>query len=527
MSTSSREVEERNFHTIIHRLKADNDSYQRNFDNLKREYLELHNLSNDQHVRWKSQLERKTKEFETLRSQFDKDTAELQNLKMKLMEELEIRHRLEKDMEDNDKYRDLYSDLRREFEMYKNDMSQKLKLQEKKYDEMKLNYEEKIQEYTIQLNSSCSTGRTTNEIKQLKKLEEEREELSIKVKQLLKEMVEVRDEKAHAIAAKEQANLVNTQKFSELLSKSRNLETQNERLLKKNERLQLEVDDLSRSNDKMHEQILKLENEVTTLKSKIEEGEKRYQSERNSQKSNQLLREREFERERGTLMNKINELNKRMDELQATRQDLLNQISDIQMKENEKTQEIIRKEKEKYLILEIERNELKQENISKEKHFTHEITVLTSEITRLRKEQEIISAENSTLRDEKEYQIDKSSQLSKLISDLRFDIDTYKHKYQEINMKLEKSYQELQHSKENSKKLVSKIRKIKSVYKGKIKSLQLHVEQLNEQLIQSESSHSTVQQTCLSEKQQLQKKIFDLERERDRYKILSQETNQL
>ena len=488
---------------------------------MKREYLDLYNQNNEQHLRWKTQLEKKTKEFDSLRNQFDRDTNELQQMKMKLMEELELRHRLERDIDENDKFREMYSELRREYEMIRNDLSQKLKSAERRFDDMKTEYEDRIQELMIQLNDQTIQIKTSKEVVQLKKLEEEKEELSISVKKLLKELADVREEKAQAVSAKEQANLMNTQKFTEILSKSRILETQNERLQKKCDRQSAEMEETSRANDRMHDQILKLEKELTTTKSKMEENEKQFQQERASFKSNQIQREREYERDRMIWTNKTSELNKRLEEMQQVKQDLISQAYETNVKENERLHESLRKESEKYIHLEIERNELKQELSSKEKRTNHDIQELSHEVMRLRKDNESIKAEAQTHRDERDYQMDKNNHLLKVVSDLKLDMDTYKHKQQDSNIKVEKLLKDVQTAKEVAKKYASKSKKIKEAYRSKIYSLQRQIDEINEQLLQSETSLSTLQQNSISEKQQLQRRIFELERERDRFKIIS------
>ncbi|KAF0983557.1 hypothetical protein FDP41_010622 [Naegleria fowleri] len=521
MSSNQISGEDRNNAVIIQRLRAENETYQRNFDNLKREYLDLYNQNNEQYLRWKTQLEKKSKEFESLRNQFDRDTQELQQLKMKLMEELELRQRLEREIDENDKFREMYSELRREYEMVKNELSQKLKMSEKRYDELKTDYEDKIQELVMQLNDQTIQMKSSKETIQIKKLEEEKEELSIHVQKLLKELTDVREEKAQAVAAKEQANLMNTQRYSELLSKCRNLETQNDRLQKKCERLQSELEEVTRNNDRMHDQILKLEKDLTSAKSKLEETEKQFSQERNTIKANQIQREREYERDRNVWANKLSEANKRIEDLQQTKQDLINQSYDIHIKENERLHEALRKETEKYLQLEVEKNDLKQELMAKEKKSQQELQEAGYEITRLRKEFEGCKAEAQTFKDERDYQIDKNAHLLKVVADLKLDMDSLKQKYQDSSLRIEKLTKDYSSAKEIAKKYASKCSKIKEAYRSKIYSLQKQIEELNDQLLQSEASLTNMQQNFISERQQLQRKCFDLERERDRFKILS------
>ncbi|EFC45030.1 predicted protein [Naegleria gruberi] len=525
-STSVREGDDRNVQLSLQRLRTENDTYQRNFDNLKREYLDLYNQNNEQHLRWKNQLEKKTKEFESLRNQFDRDTQELQQMKMKLMEELELRHRLEREIDENDKFREMYSDLRREYELTKNELTQKLKMAEKRFDEMKGDYEDRVQELIMQLNDQNIQMKTSKEILQVKRLEEEKEEMSISIKKLLSELHEVREEKAQAVSSREQSNLMNNQKHAELVSKVRTAETQHERLQKKCERLQAELEEITRSNDKMHDQILKLEKELTTTKSKLDETEKQFASERTSYKANQLQREREYERDRNIWANKVSELNKRVEDLQQAKQELVTQSYEIHIKENERLHEALRKETEKYLQLEVEKNELKQDLLSKEKRSQHDVQELTNEIARLRKESESVRAEAQAFREERDYQLDKNNHLLKVIADIKLDMDTLKHKHTDSNVRVEKLLKDLLAAKEIAKRYAAKAKKIKEAYRSKVYSVQRQVEDLNEQLLQAETGMSSIQQASITEKQQLQRRIFELERERDRFKILSSQPQQ-
>ncbi len=70
-------------------------------------------------MRWKLQLEEKSKDLDALREKFEHDTRELHQMKMRVDEDVEIRKRLEQDLQQSDQIRNMYNELRRAHELLK------------------------------------------------------------------------------------------------------------------------------------------------------------------------------------------------------------------------------------------------------------------------------------------------------------------------------------------------------------------------------------------------------------------------
>lgn len=290
--------------------------------------MEQQNFYNEQHMRWRSQLETKSNEMELLKKRFDREAKELECMKLKLVEELEIRQRLERDIADSDKYRNMYNELRRAYEVTKSEHAQQVENLQKLMKELKIEKDSTIAELQFKLQEQRKVISTHKHEETIRSLERENEELNVKVKQLLNELNEVREEKSQLVAQKEQASILQSQQYAQLLTNCRSMESDNERYKKKIERLNEQIEDSTQQNDRMHESILKFEKENIHLHYQLEEQMQSFNSERSALKTNFEEIERESEREQQNLKNQIAELCKRVEYLKSQKQKLLTRLSE-------------------------------------------------------------------------------------------------------------------------------------------------------------------------------------------------------
>jgi chromosome segregation ATPase len=183
-------------------------------------------------------------------------------------------------------------------------------------------------------------------------------ELEIRIKQLLAELHEIREDKNRAVADKEQISISHSTQYGQSLTKVRSLESELERAHRRCERLQEENEQHTRNHNKMHDQVLRLEKERLVLQNQVESITSSFATERAVLKSNAEQREREAERQRGSLANQVSELNKRLETAQLSKQDLLRQFTQFQTEATEKMRVTIEREGEKQNHLELEKQHL-------------------------------------------------------------------------------------------------------------------------------------------------------------------------
>lgn len=68
---------------------------------------------------WQAKLGSKAKEFEALRESMEKNMKEMENMRNRLDDESQMRQRLEREIEDCDKYKEMYTKVNAEHELLK------------------------------------------------------------------------------------------------------------------------------------------------------------------------------------------------------------------------------------------------------------------------------------------------------------------------------------------------------------------------------------------------------------------------
>lgn len=234
MQTATEHQQQDHVDGIVKHLMQENETYRKNFEQLKKEYVDLTTFVNEQTQRWRGQLEAKTTDFEKLRSRFDQDSADLEQMKLKLMEEFEMRSRLEKDLQECEKYKSMYQKVARELQQFKSETEEQKQNLAKQLADAKQEYEITVSEMKQELDvlrfQPKSPSTTATEMQLVQK---RNDDLQVQCKLLLQELDELRHEKSTLMASKEEVIMSHSQQFSSLLAKSRGMEDDLDRYKRK------------------------------------------------------------------------------------------------------------------------------------------------------------------------------------------------------------------------------------------------------------------------------------------------------
>jgi len=257
---------------IVKQLLQENDLYKQNFDKLKQEYMSLNTATREQTLRWKTQLESKTQEFEQLRQQFDHETAQLEHMKLKLMEELEMRNRLERDLQEQDKLKQALIKLQREHNQLKLEGEDEKRNHAKLLDTLKHEHLHQVSELQEELQVWKHMNNVNTSEQNMNAMKIRIETLEDQVKSLLAELDSERNQKSLLQASKEEATVLHTKQYSTLLIQSRNFEEECDRLKRKNTVLMEHNEHQQKLYEQTHEQLLKCEKQIIRLESQAEEN---------------------------------------------------------------------------------------------------------------------------------------------------------------------------------------------------------------------------------------------------------------
>jgi chromosome segregation ATPase len=349
-------------------------------------------------------------------------------------------------------------------------------------------------------------------------LQRKNDEIELRAKQLVSELNEVREEKNRVVADKEQNSISHSQQFGQSLTRTKTLESELERLHRRCERLQEENDQQTRNNNKMHDQVLRLEKERLILQNQLDEKSQTFQSERLTLKSNFEQREREAERHRGNLINQINELNKRLESVQASKQDLLHQLTHIQTEANEKMRASIEREGEKQNQLELEKQHL-QSQIQELESTVHLVKQQTrSEVQRISKELETLRAATQKAYDDRDALNKRLENDNLITAQLRRELDDTK-------AYLDKTSSEASVTKQERDQIESKLLEEQNIVerlKLNLEYQEKQIHELNDALERERTSRQETMdqstQKVFQERKKLQERAASLTDELDKIK---------
>ncbi|OHS99257.1 hypothetical protein TRFO_08506 [Tritrichomonas foetus] len=317
---------------------------------------------------------------------------------------------------------------------YKNEISTLQMLQNKvnNSQENSIDYQEQINQLKLQLTNYENVVREQDE--HIKRIVEDKKELKEKIKDLVKQN--------HSNDNKSQKSYVQRNDFNEYQIKMNHVETENQRLIKQVQHYQLllnKANDFETENIKLHDLLVKLDNEKKLLQSTIEDyrikqaqtdkivqAKTEYEAEIEILKS-KLKKNEEFEVKNREIENEMKKMKEQNNILQLNNSKLQDQINDLKFVAVE--QEKIKRDIVQFEV-EIQEREIREQNLSKKyryykqkareqlaviDNFQTKTNDITNELIRI-KERE--AQKEAALKQKERYGNEKNANLVKLSREL-------------------------------------------------------------------------------------------------------------
>lgn len=325
----------------IRRLKQENQHYEQNFETLRKRYLDLSSFHNEQQERWQHELQQKSQDFEILRQRFDDETQHMHQIQSKLTEELEIRGRLEHDLQEADQYRDKFQQLRREFELYRGRKDSELRSQKKLVAELESDLLEWKKQHdslhrqllTVKnLESKNYDGETVSTVeaptvRQLQiLLTKQQDQYETRIEHLRNELKDLSRERSELVIEKEEMQISLKKQVNELVIQRRTTEAELERQIASNANMKVELNSVRKSCEKIQEKLISTEKDLFMAR-----GEKQSLTHAHNTEKTSLVED--MERERG-------EWQRQKIELESDKADAERQIRDLKSREQQMEQEL-------------------------------------------------------------------------------------------------------------------------------------------------------------------------------------------
>mmetsp|Transcript_40128 Transcript_40128/g.67061 ORF Transcript_40128/g.67061 Transcript_40128/m.67061 type:complete len:320 (-) Transcript_40128:1643-2602(-) len=273
---------------LVNQLRIENESFRQNFENLKVAHVRLQETNNelrrqvaesrdaklaaeraheDFSRQIKVELEKKTQEFDEMRSQIV-PTRELEKLRMRIVEEVEAPHRervqsLEREA---DKFQDQYLKARRENGLlrtkYQNLLSEQNRMQEDlnvQRSSEALELTERIRNLQKMLDGAQNDDRLRNTLR-------DKKEIEAHVQTLLEENQHLRSQKEVLRVDREQLVATHAQLVHEKELQIKSVIADRDNLLKKVQKFESEGREMEAENEQLHRQLASKESQLSHQK---------------------------------------------------------------------------------------------------------------------------------------------------------------------------------------------------------------------------------------------------------------------
>ena len=257
----------------------------------------------------RTQIEEKAKELDRYRERLS-DSSEIEAMRLRLLEEMEVKQRLQSEVQELENYGIKFNELRRIHELTKTDYELEIQSLKKRLEEAGFENEQRVQDLKSTINNLKERLESKAEIESKRSAIKEKEELAIKCKQLVEELLEVRNEKERIRAEKEESCRNHSRMLQEEVVKASTAQNEAERLAKKFVGVQQDLERSAHANDRLQEKLTRIESEKQSLRSQLEELQELLQSEKTISKEKSAEREAEIDRQRLLHLKQRQELQK-------------------------------------------------------------------------------------------------------------------------------------------------------------------------------------------------------------------------
>lgn len=482
-SSKIKVLEEQNFHLssnyavikdeLIETRKKYNEAKE-NYLSAVTEKFEMERKHEQFVERLKIQLAEKTREFEQIRDKLV--PHDIDQLRIKVQEELEIQHKQELKLMENEveEQREKFFLLKRELERSKAEHNALIQIQQQEIFALRTEKEAIEDTYKKDLHTSLASEPTPLRDDKLRLQASKASEYAHLVEKLREEAIQLRKEKDHAVYSLEEFKSKHDQAVTTLKSRNALLESERAGHQERIARLELEIErkeaqfrNMKLNNEELTQQIEQNVKTQQDLQRQLSNIKGDHQLEIDLLKENHHEEVRELNDNISSLENKVSE---REDQHRRLQRD----ITDLQIRTENKENELrrhynaqIQELRKKYSTIELECMETKQnsrlleEQISiLQEQSSLEKDSLLSEVSRIKKEKDILHAkireldtglENSrkkmlSLQNEN---FNKITFLEKKIRDVNAHLTNYEIKNENLNQRnneLEKEKLNLQDS---------------------------------------------------------------------------------
>jgi len=346
----------------------------------------LHNM--------KIALEEKENELQYMKN-CSRTTSDAQQLESQLREECEMKMRLHKELQENEKFREKYNELRRELAIVRNDYEQKLANQEKIADVTTIEAEDRIRSLEQMVSDLESRLDDRTYVKTIKILQGEKMMLEHRLRALMEELETQRDGGEKKSVALIDVERKYSSRIMDMEAQLKALQLESVRLREKVSSTEEEKHTLHLEVDRMHAEKIKFEGDACQLRQQIEEIMHSFKQEKGAIRQHAKEREMAWESEKSTLEQRAHDLQKRVLDMEAVHAELLRQKEDVErvakVKYNNMRDEmdsgarILEREKGDLLL---EREAAERSNERTTSHLRKQIESLRKDVNHLRSERD-------------------------------------------------------------------------------------------------------------------------------------------
>ncbi|KAJ3152381.1 Centrosomal protein of 83 kDa [Irineochytrium annulatum] len=479
---------------LVDALKAENDVYKENFDELRQSHEQLssycdnlqhlYNVASSEYTAaekqveelneyWKAVVDKKNEEVEALRSK-TLDSREMEKLRLQIAREVEQKQKrglllLDEVLsgivpnwayncanKEAAKYKGSYFALRREYELFRSETCRQAEKHQQIIKEIHTAHDDEVNILKRRISDMEMAADSTSELERLRSLQRDNAELQLKVQTLTIELDEVRAKKESVALDSDQRERLLQRKILEESAMAKSVSVEKETLQSKLNTMMEESKTLIRRNDELSDENLKLSKELLRCRNQMEEVAHRTNLEHSQLKMSSLQQQRKMEAVVTEQRKKIAELEGTITGSNETIAELRNMIAKAERAKTDGVREARDGELDRINHLNAEKTELENRltetinAISELKIKSDTLARETSqEISRLRKElrdslslNELLTAQSERMLSEKESLVNqlstektRSHALDALIVKQAKEVDEYRATEQNLRDK--------------------------------------------------------------------------------------------
>ncbi|XP_057307127.1 centrosomal protein of 83 kDa-like [Hydractinia symbiolongicarpus] len=516
--TAEQRIRIEKYRTMYETLKAESEQLQDDKQKqesdmllMREEMKALHNRCQELVGQARGERDAKIDECEELRMKV-LTPQQIEVMKIKMQEEVDTpyKQKIEALETEVDKYRNEFNRLRYDYSFLKSEYEHELAQKNTMMDEIHGKFELEKETLNKQIKSlNEKNNQDSGDVYKVRMLQKENTQLNLRVKSLLTELEELRDQKETANLQTDQASRLQARQLSELTIQCKSLEAEKETLKLQLDRIQKEINNSIKEQDTLSTDLHRLEKENLQLKSQIEEISHNNKMELNNTKLTLMKDRGELEQERDNLRMELNMLKNKFAIQEASLQQLKKSLEEKEAEAIKRVQTVKEEEWGRVNKLETVKSQLESQVSSLEQQKLDTEAVYQSRLDQL-------TNRLKTERDNKERSDREISNLKEALNEEKYNVKSLQQEIANL-MEMKHKYQKLSHDYENvlasEQGMRNDVDKMANTIDLLKKELEMNQEDIQKQREVHQKHILETRKKLDEEKGREQKKYMDLQKE--------------